>query len=450
MAFDIMKKAQASMEKRASPKSKKSVALKKALAAKKAKNKSVFLGKANLGGAYTDIATEKKKGSILPKKVTKKTKGGEYPVYKKKSASAVGFRQAFSAARKARLAGKNSFTIDGQKFPLNKKGDFKLNNRSYNSMTADDNKKAKAASVKKSMSSLNLKKGGTVKLKEGEGLMESIRKFLGTDKASKAKKPKTKGFLKDSPFKITNKPVGQALKKPVKDKDNLAKVAPKAIGKGINAVVDFVSPKKSYKVKSGDTLSQIAKKNGLTVAALMKANPNIKNANKIGLGQVINMLPKGKAANPYKGMSKDQMTGRGSNVISEADKKLMKSEIAKSRKDIKRAPGVEAPKKANKANKAKNPPKKDTKQKATKPKPVYTLNSKGVPSRSYSSTIIARSGKTPDAKGLAREEAMSKKLDAETAAFKKRAAKRKNATKLMSGGKVGMKTNHGTRGCKPY
>ena len=43
----------------------------------------------------------------------------------------------------------------------------------------------------------------------------------------------------------------------------------------------------------------------------------------------------------------------------------------------------------------------------------------------YSSTVIARSGATPNAKGLAREKAMSNKLDGEMDAFKKRAAKRK-------------------------
>jgi len=43
----------------------------------------------------------------------------------------------------------------------------------------------------------------------------------------------------------------------------------------------------------------------------------------------------------------------------------------------------------------------------------------------YSSTVIARSGPTPDAKGLAREKAISNELDGEMDAFKKRAAKRK-------------------------
>jgi len=178
------------------------------------------------------------------------------------------------------------------------------------------------------------------------GVMSDMRKMFGT-KASD--------------------PVGKTTQP--KTENDLLKIA----RQGLNDI-------KKYKVKSGDTLSAIAKKNGTTIAAIMKANPSIKDANKIRVGQKINFTA-GKAKNPYKGMSKDQMTGRGSNVISEADKKLMKSEIAKSRKDIKRAPGVKAPKKAIKA---KNPPKK---------LPVYEIDSKGVPSRSYNKYKLNKNNK---------------------------------------------------------
>jgi len=45
----------------------------------------------------------------------------------------------------------------------------------------------------------------------------------------------------------------------------------------------------SYSVKSGDTLSQIAKQNGVGVNDIMKSNPQIKDANKIFAGQEINI-----------------------------------------------------------------------------------------------------------------------------------------------------------------
>ena len=68
----------------------------------------------------------------------------------------------------------------------------------------------------------------------------------------------------------------------------------------------------SMKIKSGDTLSQIAKSKGISLKALLAANPSIKNANKIRVGQSIKIpgAEAGKAAktsNPYKGMSRVQM-----------------------------------------------------------------------------------------------------------------------------------------------
>lgn len=73
----------------------------------------------------------------------------------------------------------------------------------------------------------------------------------------------------------------------------------------------------SVKVKSGDTLSQIAKSRGMTVKALLDANPGIKNANMIKVGQSIKIpgAAAGKAAkssNPYKGMTKTQMNALAS------------------------------------------------------------------------------------------------------------------------------------------
>jgi LysM repeat protein len=45
----------------------------------------------------------------------------------------------------------------------------------------------------------------------------------------------------------------------------------------------------NYQIKWGDTLSGLAKKNGTTVDALMKANPQIKDANKIYAGKALNI-----------------------------------------------------------------------------------------------------------------------------------------------------------------
>jgi LysM repeat protein len=53
----------------------------------------------------------------------------------------------------------------------------------------------------------------------------------------------------------------------------------------------------TYTVVAGDTLSGIAQKFGVTTKALLKANPQIKNANSIKIGDVLNIpIPAGAAA----------------------------------------------------------------------------------------------------------------------------------------------------------
>ena len=66
-------------------------------------------------------------------------------------------------------------------------------------------------------------------------------------------------------------------------------------------------------VKKGMTLSQIAKNNNTSIQALLAANPSIKNANQIRIGQKIKMPKAGsvpgntKTKNPYARMSQTQM-----------------------------------------------------------------------------------------------------------------------------------------------
>src|SRR5215213_4836698 len=45
----------------------------------------------------------------------------------------------------------------------------------------------------------------------------------------------------------------------------------------------------TYKIKPGYTLSKIAKRNGISLAQLLKANPQITNPDKIQVGQVVNL-----------------------------------------------------------------------------------------------------------------------------------------------------------------
>ena len=74
----------------------------------------------------------------------------------------------------------------------------------------------------------------------------------------------------------------QAKTNTVKKADNKPK---EEITETIKKIKNEVSKKDSaYKIRSGDTLSQIAKAKGTTVRAIMAANPNIKDANKIRAG----------------------------------------------------------------------------------------------------------------------------------------------------------------------
>ena len=82
----------------------------------------------------------------------------------------------------------------------------------------------------------------------------------------------------------------------------------------------------SYVIKSGDTLSAIAQRNGTTVSALMQANPNITDANKIYAGQSLN-IPTSISTNagtgtPVQGsQSVTEASGAGASVQTEDQKK---------------------------------------------------------------------------------------------------------------------------------
>lgn len=94
----------------------------------------------------------------------------------------------------------------------------------------------------------------------------------------------------------------------------------------------------TYKVKSGDTLSGIAKANKTTVDALLKLNPNIKNPNLIYAGQSIKLSSPTPTASPspapapspsaspaptnaptgyieYKPLSEDELRSKAENII---------------------------------------------------------------------------------------------------------------------------------------
>ena len=114
-------------------------------------------------------------------------------------------------------------------------------------------------------------------------------------------------FSKKDPNRdANNKKNLKALRRKVA-KDNAAKTEPKKAAPKKAAPTQAAGG--SYKIKSGDTLSQIAKSKGITLKSLMAANPSIKNANRIRVGQSIKIPSGDKSSNPYKGMTRSEMKG---------------------------------------------------------------------------------------------------------------------------------------------
>ena len=97
-------------------------------------------------------------------------------------------------------------------------------------------------------------------------------------------------------------------------------------------------------VKKGMTLSQIAKNNNTSIQALLAANPSIKNANQIRIGQKIKMPKAGsvpgntKTKNPYARMSQTQM-----NMLRSKDKGQQRAVTSAMRNEVKRSGAQTSP-----------------------------------------------------------------------------------------------------------
>ena len=164
--------------------------------------------------------------------------------------------------------------------------------------------KKKGYAMGGAMKKKGMKKGGKLKMvTNDQGQKVPFFAADGKGKMAKGGMMKKKGYA-----------MGGAMKKKGMKKGGMMKK--KGYAKG-----------GSVKVKSGDTLSQIAKSKGLTLKALLDANPGIKNANMIRVGQSIKipntMKPGGSGSvskNPYAGLSKTQM-----NMLRAKDKGAQKA-----------------------------------------------------------------------------------------------------------------------------
>ena len=157
----------------------------------------------------------------------------------------------------------------------------------------------------------------------------TTRKLTAQQKALKAKQDKTTNILKGS-SNISLAAASAAAAEKFRNKKTIIKnkkntdtpvtkavtPVPKAVNnksneKFVNKIkksLNTVTPSKNQSVKNmktinkGDTLSQIARKNGTSVKKIMDLNPEIKDANKIYAGRKINVGGKSKnTVTPVKG-----------------------------------------------------------------------------------------------------------------------------------------------------
>ena len=175
--------------------------------------------------------------------------------------------------------------------------------------------------------------GGKLKMVEKDGKKVPFFAADGKGKMAGGGRMNKKGYAMGGPMKKKGMAAGGPMKKKGMKKGGMMK---KGYAKG-----------GSVKVKSGDTLSQIAKSRGMTVKALLDANPGIKNANMIRVGQSIKIPGAAgagaKSKNPFKGMTQTQM-----NMLRSKDKGKQRAATSGARAQTRTTPSNAASVKASK------------------------------------------------------------------------------------------------------
>ena len=141
-------------------------------------------------------------------------------------------------------------------------------------------------------------------LKEGETVVGTVQ---GSVIPGKGRKYPGRGRIRKTP-----KPgIVSAIEKKVK-KRNIRRGLTKAGVAGLvgsTIAIPLLDGKSSkYTIKEGDTLSEIAKRKGTTLGSLIKANPKLKNPNKIYTGKKLELSkPVKNRKSVYQDVSKKEM-----------------------------------------------------------------------------------------------------------------------------------------------
>jgi len=137
---------------------------------------------------------------------------------------------------------------------------------------------------------------------------KSKRYKLGSSSYSAGSKNPTSVFQdkkKSTDTDKTNKAIS-AVKNMFKNKGEAKAEEIKSAPLRDRKSTDKTTAASTVKVSSGNTLSGIAKSKGITLKALLAANPTISDPNKIRVGQNIKIPETGKGS-VYKGMTKEEM-----------------------------------------------------------------------------------------------------------------------------------------------
>ena len=124
---------------------------------------------------------------------------------------------------------------------------------------------------------------GKIIIKKSVKEQKAAKRQAGFDKATRSAGMSTEGNISKAGKQGKAMPVGTRT--------------------GAKPKVQFPKTTGSYKIKKGDTLSSIAKARGTTVDAIMKANPSIKDKNKIRLGAGLKGVPGAQGSSTIKNIA---------------------------------------------------------------------------------------------------------------------------------------------------
>tara|TARA_R100001086_G_scaffold239698_1_gene165311 strand:+ start:65 stop:1009 length:945 start_codon:yes stop_codon:yes gene_type:complete len=100
-----------------------------------------------------------------------------------------------------------------------------------------------------------------------------------------------KAAKRQADFDKATRPAGMSTEGNISKAGKQGKAMPVGTRTGAKPKNQFPKTKGAYTIKKGDTLSSIAKARGTTVAAILKANPGIKDKNKIRAGAGLKGIP---------------------------------------------------------------------------------------------------------------------------------------------------------------